>query len=75
MSNKIGAIDEMRFQLRNAEYASYVFSCAHRQYENELKKFKDDVVGVLSHMNDAVDALTKLVNKLEKDVDTQDVTD
>lgn len=69
MSNKIGAIDEIRFQLRNAEYASYVFCCAHRQYENELKEFEDDVVDVLSHMNDAVDALTKLVDKLEKDRD------
>lgn len=69
MSNKIGAIDEMRFQLRNIEYASCVFCCAYRQYENELKEFEDDVVDVLLHMNDAVDALTKLVDKLEKDED------
>ncbi len=69
MSNKIGAIDEMRFQLRNAEYASYVFCCAHRQYENELREFEDDVVGALSHMNLAVKYLTKLVDKLEKDED------
>ena len=69
MSNKIGAIDEMRFQLRNAEYTSYVFCCAHRQYENELREFEDDVVDALSHMNLAVEALTKLVDKLEKDKD------
>lgn len=69
MSNKIGAIDEMRFQLRNAEYVSYVFCCAHRQYESELREFKDDVVDALSHMNLAVKALTKLVDKLEKDED------
>jgi hypothetical protein len=67
MSNKIGAIDEIRFQLRNIEYVSYVFCCAYRQYENELKEFEDDAVDALSHMNDAVDALTKLVDKLEKD--------
>lgn len=69
MSNKIGAIDEIRFQLRNAEYASYVFCCAHRQYENELREFEDDAIDVLSHMNDTVDTLTKPVDKLEKDGD------
>lgn len=67
MSNSENAIHELRYQLKNIEYIGSELASVFNQYEDKLIGAETKVVAAISHMNDAANIISEIVDKIEKE--------
>lgn len=67
MSSSENAIHELRYQLKNIEYIGSELASAFNQYENKLIGAETKVVAAISHMNDAANIVSELIDKIERE--------